>query len=222
MFIRIRSSNISGNIPGSLANGELALNYADQLLYYRHANGSIITLANGTTIGVDDYARVRANAAYDRANATAIVAQVSSNIKQVPANTTAAAVSFEIQNSLIGVSSSIGNTRFTISSNGTYLIVVEGQASRNAGGGNYHYADCWVKKNGTNVAGSTARIPLPSMNIPGSLLNHVPISLATNDFIEIVFAADQAGIGVGLTPYTALAGGPSIPSVSMTVIKFFG
>jgi hypothetical protein len=52
MQIQLKHSGNTGNVPVSLANGELALNYADQLLYYRHANGTIVTIANGAQLGV--------------------------------------------------------------------------------------------------------------------------------------------------------------------------
>lgn len=52
MEIRLKHSGNTGNVPVTLANGELALNYADQLLFYKHANGSIVTLANGQQLGV--------------------------------------------------------------------------------------------------------------------------------------------------------------------------
>jgi hypothetical protein len=71
MQIQIKHSGNTGNVPVSLANGELAINFADQILYYKHANGSIIQLANGAQLGVDDYARLRANGAFDKANAAA-------------------------------------------------------------------------------------------------------------------------------------------------------
>lgn len=70
MLIQIKRSANTGNVPVSLANGELALNFTDQLLYYKHANGAIITIANGQSsgVGTDDYARLRANAAFAQAN----------------------------------------------------------------------------------------------------------------------------------------------------------
>jgi len=71
MQIQIKNSGNTGNAPVTLANGELAINFADQILYYKHANGSILQLANGAQLGVDDYARLRANGAFDKANAAA-------------------------------------------------------------------------------------------------------------------------------------------------------
>ncbi len=46
MFIQLRHSANSGNAPTALANGELAINIQDQVLYYRHANGAILELVN--------------------------------------------------------------------------------------------------------------------------------------------------------------------------------
>ena len=71
MQIQIKHSGNTGNAPITLANGELAINFADQILYYKHANGAILQLANGAQLGVDDFARLRANGAFDKANAAA-------------------------------------------------------------------------------------------------------------------------------------------------------
>lgn len=71
MIIQIKHSGNTGNVPLVLANGELALNYADQKLFYRHANGSILTLvdAANTPASIDQFARDTANGAYSTANA---------------------------------------------------------------------------------------------------------------------------------------------------------
>ena len=44
--IRIKKSGISGNVPGSLALGELAINYTDGLLYYANSTGVSSITAN--------------------------------------------------------------------------------------------------------------------------------------------------------------------------------
>jgi hydroxyethylthiazole kinase-like sugar kinase family protein len=82
MLIQIKHSGNTGNVPVALANGELALNDADQLLYARHANGTILVLANGRAIGTgtDAYARQRANAAFDYANGSAQLSFVTVNV----------------------------------------------------------------------------------------------------------------------------------------------
>ena len=45
--IRLRKSATPGNQPSSLANGEIAINYADGRIYYLNANGSIASISGG-------------------------------------------------------------------------------------------------------------------------------------------------------------------------------
>jgi hypothetical protein len=46
--LQLKKSGASGNVPSSLSYGELALNYADGRLYYKHANGSIASISTGS------------------------------------------------------------------------------------------------------------------------------------------------------------------------------
>lgn len=81
MIIQIKNSGNTGNVPLTLANGELALNFADQKLFYKHANGAIVTLADGTLLGnttaIDQYARDTANGAFLEANTSHTVANAA-------------------------------------------------------------------------------------------------------------------------------------------------
>src|SRR5574337_417840 len=117
MIIQVRHSTSPGNTPLTLANGELAINSSDELLYYRHANGALIVVANGaalfaTTIG-----------------------QVSSNLTQVPANTTPYKTTFNSNDILIGVTHALDNTRVQVMSRGWYRIDIQGEVRRTSGGG---------------------------------------------------------------------------------------
>lgn len=59
--IKLKSSNTPGAVPASLLDGEIAINRADRLLYFKDANGNIVSksLANEagavgiTTVEVD-------------------------------------------------------------------------------------------------------------------------------------------------------------------------
>ena len=44
--ITLKKSATSSAVPADLANGELAINYADGKLYYKHANGSIAVFSS--------------------------------------------------------------------------------------------------------------------------------------------------------------------------------
>lgn len=57
--IQLKKSGATGNVPVSLAYGELALNYADGKLYYKAANSSITYIQSGST--TDSFATINAN-----------------------------------------------------------------------------------------------------------------------------------------------------------------
>lgn len=57
--LQLKKSGQSGNVPSSLSFGELALNYADGRLYYKHANNSIASISTGSP--TQSFATVNAN-----------------------------------------------------------------------------------------------------------------------------------------------------------------
>ena len=57
--LQLKKSGASGNVPSSLSFGELALNYADGRLYYKHANGSIASISTGSS--TQSFATINAN-----------------------------------------------------------------------------------------------------------------------------------------------------------------
>lgn len=46
--IALKKSGTSSSKPSSLANGEIAINYADGVIYYKHANGNIASISTGS------------------------------------------------------------------------------------------------------------------------------------------------------------------------------
>ena len=60
--LQLKKSGATGNVPASLAYGELALNYADGRLYYKAANGTITYIQSGGGGGTtDSFATINAN-----------------------------------------------------------------------------------------------------------------------------------------------------------------
>lgn len=59
--IRLRKSGVSSTEPTSLEHGELALNYADGKLFYKHANGSIASISSGISTQSDSFSTISAN-----------------------------------------------------------------------------------------------------------------------------------------------------------------
>ena len=56
--IVVKKSGVSGNIPSTLANGELAINYADGKLYYKNALGTITAISSS---GANSFATINAS-----------------------------------------------------------------------------------------------------------------------------------------------------------------
>jgi hypothetical protein len=201
MIVQVRHSANTGNSPLLLANGELALNAVDQLLYFRRSNGTVGILANGAAI------------------LTFSTAQISSNLNQIPANTSVYRVTFNSNDLLIGATHVLGNSRVTVLSNGWYRMVATGQVFRTAGGANLNYADFWFRKNGVDIPQSTARASLKNAATFDHMINENVLRLVANDYIELVQAVFDATVGMGLTVPTTLAGGPSIPSIKLNITK---
>lgn len=201
MIVQLRHSANTGNTPLALANGELALNAVDQLLYYRHANGALAILANGASI------------------VTFTTAQVSSNLVQAPANTQAWRVTFNSNDLLVDTTHTLGNSRVSVLSNGWYQVVATGNYMRTGGGGATRFADCWLRRNNVNVAGTTTRTPVPIEDVDLPMSLHATLRLNANDYIELIQAVDSATGATGLRPGTTLAGGPPLRSVALSITK---
>jgi hypothetical protein len=201
MIVQVRHSSNTGNTPIALANGELALNAKDQLLYHKHANGAVVILANGAAI------------------LTFAIAQVSSNLNQVPANTQAWRVTYNTNDLMIGATHVLGNSRVTVLSNGWYAIVATGNYLRTGGGGAIRFADCWLRKNNVNIAGTTTRTPVPIEDLDLPMRLQATLRLAANDYVELIQAVDSTTGSTGLRTQTTLAGGPQLKSVSLSITK---
>lgn len=201
MIVQVRYSANTGNTPISLANGELALNAVDQLLYHKHANGAVVILANGASLF------------------TFASAQISSNLNQVPANTAAYRVTYNSNDLLIGTAHTLGNSRATVLSNGWYNIVATGNYLRPGGAGANRFADCWLRRNGVDISGTTTRtsVPVDDLHFPMSL--HATLRLVANDYIELIQAVDSTAGGTGLRTGVTLASGPPLKSVALSITK---
>ena len=57
----LKNSGSSGNTPSALANGELALNYADGKLYYRDATNTILSISGSGGGSGNSFATINSN-----------------------------------------------------------------------------------------------------------------------------------------------------------------
>jgi hypothetical protein len=201
MVVKVKHSSNTGNTPVALANGELALNAIDQLLYYRHANGALAILANGASL------------------LTFATAAVSSNQNQIPANTSAYKVTFNSNDFLLGATHTIGNSRVTVLSNGWYDVRSTGNYLRTSGKLVFRIADCWLRKNNVNVSGAVTRTPIANQDVDTPMNLQTILYLNTDDYIELLQAVDSVTEATGLRTAVGLAGAPAIPSVSLRITK---
>ena len=56
----LKKSGTSGNVPSTLANGELAINYADGKLFYKTPSGTISSIT-GSVGNVDSFSTINVN-----------------------------------------------------------------------------------------------------------------------------------------------------------------
>jgi hypothetical protein len=113
-----------------------------------------------------------------------------------------------------GVSIGSPTSRIVFANAATYNLQFSAQFHNTGGGGSGNTVNIWLKKNGTNVVESDTRLTVPS-NAPYVVAawNWV-LSLAANDYLEIVWSTDNTAIQMEAEP----AGGihPSIPSLIVT------
>lgn len=151
-----------------------------------------------------------------------IYAQISSNTNQIPANTSPYVATFDTHDFVSGFTHTLGGTRVMANFDGIYYILVGGQISRGAAGGLVQLADFWIRKNGTDVPSSGVRISLLNLNDTSVLVLNFVIPLLATDYIEVVQAVDNPTANIGLTRFSSLGGGPSVPSVILTIAKVSG
>jgi len=52
--IKIKNSGTTTNVPTSLEHGEIAINYADQLLFYKDSSNTIVSFDISGGVGVSE------------------------------------------------------------------------------------------------------------------------------------------------------------------------
>jgi hypothetical protein len=75
--IQLKYSSTPSSTPSSLANGELAINYADGKLYYKNLTGQIVSFSSGAVANVLSFATVNANGSLITAAATNSILTIS-------------------------------------------------------------------------------------------------------------------------------------------------
>jgi len=129
---------------------------------------------------------------------------------------TAKAITFNTTDVSRGVTL-VSSSRLTVAYAGDYNLMWSGQFVNTDS--QIHDVDVWVRKNGTDVAGSTGRVSVPNKHgsIDGHLLpawNYF-FALAANDYLELYWAVTD--VDLSLQTNAASAWAPSTASVIATL-----
>jgi hypothetical protein len=149
----------------------------------------------------------------DNTTQTALDVNVATEVKF---NTT------DLSNGVTIVNDGSGNpTRVTIANAGVYNIQFSLQLEKISGSGNY-VIDIWLRKNGTNVEGTTGKVVLTGSANASPVVaawNYV-LELASNDYVELMWSTSNTNAVIisesASSPY------PSLPSSILTITQQSG
>jgi hypothetical protein len=128
----------------------------------------------------------------------------------------------DLSNGVSIVNDGNGNpTRVTIANAGVYNIQFSLQLEKISGSGNY-VIDIWLRKNGTNVEGTTGKLVLTGSANASPVVaawNYV-LQLASNDYVELMWSTSNTNAVIisesASTPYS------SVPSSILTITQQSG
>jgi hypothetical protein len=149
----------------------------------------------------------------DNTTQTALDINVATSVKF---NTT------DLSNGVTIVNDGSGNpTRVTIANAGVYNIQFSLQLEKISGSGNY-VIDIWLRKNGTNVEGTTGKVVLTGSANASPVVaawNYV-LQLASNDYVQLMWSTSNTNAVIfsesASSPY------PSLPSSILTITQQSG
>lgn len=108
-------------------------------------------------------------------------------------------------------------SRMTFAHAGTYNIQFSAQLHNTGGGGAGNTINIWFRLDGSNIANSDTKVTVPS-NSPYVVASwNFIVSVTAGQYIELVYATDNANIIVEHEDATAIH--PAIPSLILTAVQ---
>lgn len=169
--IILKNSGTTGNVPApaNLQFGELAINYADGILYYKAANGTVLSISGGGGgAGNSQLAFNQANLAFDQANIAitiAISGYEQANIARDHANG-----SFANANAA-GTIASAAFDAANAAGSSTIVIAAFDQANTARDQANTATLDSGAAFNKANIANVTADAAFAAQNVTSDIAN---------------------------------------------------
>jgi hypothetical protein len=138
----------------------------------------------------------------------------STNLTQGSANT-ALAVTFNSTSISAGVSIGSPASRLVVGHSGVYNFTFTLQAKKSSSSVGYIWV--WVRKNGVDVAGSALKYAIQGSTAEAVISRTVPLTMAINDYAELMWAVDSTAITLFADSATGFA--PAVPSATMSVTQ---
>ncbi len=194
--IVIKKSLVSGNVPASLANGELAINTADGKLFYKNSGGIIASIENQNT-----FPTINANSSLIVATSTSdILSIVPGNNVTITGNTTTKTITISSSGGTSAIadayvsdvppSSPVNGELWWNSSTGILSIY-------------YSANSVWVSTSPSSSSPNT----FSSFNVNSTIINSSTISdtiyFESNNFVSITANANSKTISISSTDPTA-------------------
>jgi hypothetical protein len=211
--IVVKKSGVSGNIPSTLANGELAINYADGKLYYKNALGTITAISSS---GANSFATINASGTLVLASSNNdILTILGSNGITVSACSTSKTVTigdgvtFNVANSK--TQTYYQNTAPSAPNANDLWVANTGVMYENFGNTSY---PVWAEVGPTGVLANTQPGILAGTTITASTAN-ITYTPATTTGTGITISAANTGGGTGyadVLKFTNISGGATAPN----------
>lgn len=146
-------------------------------------------------------------------------AQLSSTVNQQPGTTSPVVVTFNQNDSILGISHStvtnIGS--ITVTRTGVYGIFAGAQIGKTTGAATV-LSDMWIRVNNVDVANSNVRNSIKQADDTKVLINTSGILLNNGDYVNIMQSVDTLSVGAGMLA-TVPVGEPVIPSIILTMYE---
>lgn len=175
--IQLKKSGATGNVPVSLAYGELALNYADGKLFYKHANGSIASIATGSV--TNSFATINAN------SSLILASTPTDTLSIVPGNN-------------ITISTDAINKTITINSTGGSGSSIDQYARDTANGANGLAQGAFLNANSAFIRANNSL----NANTGGTVAGQIVVDAGTYGNVTISEFASVYGQAYGPNPYS--------------------
>lgn len=159
-------------------------------------------------------------------NFSAIYAQLSSSVDQIPSVTTPVPIEFNTQDAIVGLthSTSTDPSEITIDTSGVYLMNPQSQVGKSSGSSKATF-DKFVQKNTgsgfVDIANSNVKIVIKDFDVTDVIIINEVARLSAGDKIRFMQRVSNSTVGLGLQATAAEVGPPTVPATPSIIYSMF-